>query len=120
MRTALGVIIGYVIFVITSLAFFKISGQKPHTDATISFMLLTAVYGMATSFITGLVAQKIAGKKNLLVNYVLAAIIAGFAAFSMFKAEGSKWTQLQAMFLFALASILGGWVYLRKNKNTKA
>lgn len=114
MRTALGIIIGYIIFVLTSLAFFNISGQKPHADATISFMLITAVYGIVTSFISGLIAQTIAGKKGMLVNYILTIIIAGFAAFSMFKANGNKWTQLEAICLFAPASVLGGWACFEK------
>ena len=40
-KKILGVIIGYTIFVVTSLALFKFSGQNPHGQATTSFQILT-------------------------------------------------------------------------------
>ncbi len=107
-RNILSVIAGYAIFVMTSLALFNFSGQKPHADATANFVCLTAVYGAVFSFISGLTTQLIAKTKNLKINYILAFIIAGFATFSLFKSDGNHWTQLLAIFIFAPISILGG------------
>jgi hypothetical protein len=107
-RKILGIIVGYAIFVISSLLLFKVSGQTPHADATIRFMILTAAYGAVFSFISGFVSPFIAKTKDLKLNYVLAIIIAGFATFSFFKATGNHWTQLLAIFIFAPVSILGG------------
>jgi len=110
----LSVIAGYAIFVITSLALFKLSAQDPHADPTLVFEAITIIYGAVFSFIAGLVTQLIARAKNLKVNYVLALIIAGFAAFSFFKSTGNHWTQIIAIFIFTPVSILGGLFYNKR------
>lgn len=117
-RKILSVIVGYAIFVITSLALFKISGQKPHADPTNLFIILTAIYGAVFSFAAGLVTQRLSKTLNLKINYILALIIAGFATFSLLKSEGNHWTQLLAIVIFAPVSILGGFFYnKRQNRN---
>ncbi len=115
-RKILGVIIGYAILVISSLAFFRISGQVPHATAGADFMILTAACGAIFSFMSGFVAKFIANTKSLKLNYILATIIAGFAAFSFFKSTGTHWTQLLAIFVFAPASIFGGVIYHRNQR----
>lgn len=114
----LGVIVGYAIFATTSLVLFKLSGQNPHADPTVSFVIVTIIYGGIFSFIAGFIAQLIARTKNLNVNYILAFILAfilaGFAAFSFFKSSGNHWTQLTAILVFAPVSILGGLFFLRR------
>jgi hypothetical protein len=115
-RKILSVIAGYAVFVVTSLALFKVSGQNPHSDAAASFIILTIIYGAAFSIAAGFVTQFIARAADLKINYALALIIAGFALFSFFKSEGSHWTQLLAIFIFAPLSILGGLIYHKRHK----
>lgn len=115
-RQILGVILGYVIFVISSIFLFRFSEVNPHEDAPKLFMVLTFVYGTVFSFVSGLVAQLISKTRNLKVNYVLFIIMAGFAAFSLFKSSGSSWTQLLAIFVFAPVSVLGGLFWIKRNK----
>lgn len=115
-RKIIGVLTGYVIFVVTSLAFFNLTAQNPHADPTIGFTILTALYGAVASFLSGLVAQWVAKGANLKTNYILAGIIAGFATFSVFKSEGNHYTQLLAIFVFAPVSILGGAYLLKRRK----
>lgn len=110
----LSVIAGYAIFVITSLALFKLSGNDPHADPALMFVILTIIYGAVFSFIAGLVAQLIARTKELTINYVLAFIIAGFAAFSLFKSTGNHWTQIIAILIFAPMSVVGGLFYNKR------
>jgi hypothetical protein len=116
-RKILGVIAGYAIFVVTSLAYFKLTGHAPHADPTLLFVILTAIYGALSAFIAGLVTQLISRTKDLKINYVLALIIAGFATFSFFKSSGNHWTQILAIFIFAPASILGGLFYIKRYNN---
>ena len=116
-RKILSIIVGYGVFVITALGLFKFSGQKPHADPTTAFVIATAIYGVVSSVIAGLVTQIISQAKNLKTNYILAFIIAGFATFSLFKSDGNHWTQLLAIFIFAPASILGGLIP-KKNNST--
>ena len=115
-RKILSIIIGYAIFVVTSLALFKIARKDPHLDPTTTFIILTTIYGAIFSFVAGLVTQLIARTANLKINYLLAFIIAGFATFSFFKSDGNHWTQLLAIFIFAPTSILGGLFYNKRYK----
>ena len=109
-RNIFSVIAGYAIFVVTSLALFKLSGQNPHADPTPGFAILAAIYGILFSLVAGLVAHRLSKTKDLTINYVLALIIAAFATFSLVQSAGHHWTQLLAIFVFAPASILGGWL----------
>jgi len=115
-RKIFGVIIGYALFVATSLALFRLSGQDPHGQTTISFQILTAIYGAVFSFLSGLVLQFVAKTTNLTLNYILAGIIAGFATFSLIKSDGGHWTQILAIFIFAPVSILAGLFYIKRNR----
>ncbi|MCB0495858.1 MAG: hypothetical protein KDC79_06960 [Cyclobacteriaceae bacterium] len=115
-RKILSIISGYAIFVLTSIALFRISGQNPHADPTIWFAVFTLIYGVFSSFIAGFLTRLIAKTTDLKINYVLALIIAGFATFSLFKTEGNHWTQLLAIFILAPASIFGGLVSLKRIK----
>ena len=115
-RKIVSIIIGYGIFVVTSLALFKIAKKDPHLDPTTAFIILTTIYGALFSFVAGFVTQLIARTADLKINYILAFIIAGFATFSFFKSDGNHWTQLLAIFIFAPMSILGGLFYNKRYK----
>jgi RsiW-degrading membrane proteinase PrsW (M82 family) len=113
-RQISGVIIGYSIFVISSILLFKFSEVNPHEEASKLFMVWTFVYGTVFSFISGLLTQLISKTKNMKVNYVLFVIMVGFATFSLFKSSGSSWTQLLAIFIFAPVSVLGGIFWIKR------
>ena len=117
LRSILGVIAGYAIFVISALVLFKFSGIDPHANPSWLTLFLTVGYGLIFSFLGGFTAHWISGTKTLTVNYVLAFIMAGFAAFSFFKTSGNHYSQLAAIFLFAPASVLGGWFRKKKAAN---
>ena len=116
LRKTLAVIIAYAVFAITAVLLFNISGHDPHQPATINFEVLTAVYGIFFSFVSGMVLQLIAKTGNLNLNFILALVIASFATFSLIQSPGSHWTQLFAIIIFAPASILGGVFYERRIK----
>jgi len=113
-RIVLGAIAGYAIFVVSAVLLFQLSRVDPHADPSTAFMLMTIAYGAGFSFLGGLVAQIIVGSRQLTVNYILAAIMAGFAAFSWFKTTGNHYSQIAAVFLFAPASLCGGWFWIRR------
>lgn len=114
-RQILGIIAGYTIFVVTSLALFKITGHKPHSPATNSFIVFTTIYGIVFSLISGFITKLVAKTRNLHVCYILALIIAGFAMFSLLKSDGSHWTQFLAIVIFAPTSILGGLFHSKRS-----
>jgi len=116
LRNSIAVILGYAVFVISALLLFQLSGINAHDDASTGFIVLTIVYGLLFSFIGGALTQFISKSGKLIINYVLAGIIAGFATFSLFKTTGNHYSQLAAIFLFAPASLLGGLACLKKVK----
>jgi len=107
-RQILSVIAGYAVFVISSLLLFEVSGQKPHEDAINLFIIFAAIYGALFSIIAGYVTRLISKTQSLNSNYILAIIIAGFALFSLLASNGSHWTQILAIVIFAPISIVGG------------
>lgn len=119
LRNIIAVIVGYAIFVISAVLLFQLSGIDPHADPSLGFIIITIVYGVLFSFTGGLLTQLISKSGKLTINYILAGIIAGFATFSLFKTTGNHYSQLAAIFLFAPASILGGFIYVRKIKSNR-
>ena len=115
-KQILGVIAGYAIFVVSSLVLFKVTGLDPHSQVSTNFIILTAIYGAVFSSLGGFVTQFIAKTRTLTLNYILAFIIAAFATFSLIKSNGSHWTQLLAIFIFAPVSILGGLFYINRRR----
>lgn len=118
-RQVLGVIIGYAVFVVSAVLFFNLSGKDPHADASGDFIFWTVVEGVTFSFLSGVVTQRVSKSGSFKPNYVLAIIMAGFALFSFFKASGSHWTQLLAIFIFAPVSVAGGWLVLSRSLRGK-
>jgi hypothetical protein len=116
LRNIVAIIVGYAIFVISAVLLFQLSGIDPHADPSLTLMIGVIAYGVFFSFLGGLVAQLISGSGKLTINYILGAIIAGFATFSLFKSTGNHYSQIAAIFLFAPASILAGVVYLKRIK----
>jgi hypothetical protein len=115
----LAVLAGYAIFVFSSLLLFKFSGQAPHAIASIQFQIITVFYGAIFSFLSGVVVVLIAKPKTLRLNYILAMIVAGFAIFSLVKTDGSHWTQLMAIFIFAPVSMVGGVFGIKRNNQVR-
>jgi len=113
-RKILSVLVGYIIFAASALAFFYIFDIEAHSATSTTVMFQTATNGIIFSALAGCITQLIAKTDNLKINYILALLIAAFATFSYFKASGEHWTQLMAIFIFAPVSIAGGWVLVRR------
>ncbi len=107
-RNVLSVVLGYTIFVISSLTLFKFSGIDPHADPSMVIIIITMLYGALFSFLSGYVTKRISQSNSLNMNFILSIVMAGFALFSSFKSEGNHWTQILAIAVFAPLTILGG------------
>jgi formate hydrogenlyase subunit 3/multisubunit Na+/H+ antiporter MnhD subunit len=115
-KKVLSVIAGYLIFAVSAVMFFQLTGQKPHAAATVYFQIITAIYGSLFAVLAGYITRLIANTKTLTINYILAFIIAGFATFSLITSGGNHWTQLLSIIIFAPVSVLGGYIGLKKHK----
>src|SRR6478752_1625779 len=98
-RNVLAVILGYAVFVISAVLLFQLSGIDPHADPTTGIIILTIAYGLLFSSAGGLLTQLVSNSGGLIVNYILAGIMAAFATFSLLKTTGNHYSQYAAIFL---------------------
>nr|WP_294942078.1 hypothetical protein [uncultured Mucilaginibacter sp.] len=113
LKKILSVVVGYLVFAISSVLLFNLTHHHPHQDAPFNFKLVTIAYGVFFSILAGAVVQLIARQNTLGLNFILAAMMFAFAGISMALSGGSHWTQLFAMFIFAPVSIVGGYIVNR-------
>jgi hypothetical protein len=115
LRSACAVIAGYLVFAVCSFALFRLSGHDPYADANLSFKCVTIVCGMAFALAGGYVTARLAPRNPRGHGVALAALLAAFAAFSIFMmpAKGHAWTQIAAIFLMAPAAFAGSTLVAR-------
>lgn len=112
LRSVFAIVLGYAIFVVSTLTVFKISGQQAHADASASFMVLSSVVGVLAAFVGGYVAAVVAGRKPFEHALATAALLATGATVSLISTigKGAIWSQVSALALMAPSMAWGGWV----------
>jgi hypothetical protein len=110
MRAVAGFVVGYLISVVSSVAFFQLLHRDPHAAAPVWFIAVTALYGAAFAVLAGFVAVKIAGpgrgqKTGTAVG--IAILIVALLSMVM-DIRGAHWTQIVAMVFMAPAAGVGG------------
>ncbi|MEP6946039.1 MAG: hypothetical protein ABJA02_08990 [Acidobacteriota bacterium] len=105
LRIIAGVIVGYLIFAISAVMLFAIAGIDPHAEAAFVTKALVVAFGAVFAFLGGYSAALIAGAGKLTANWLLAVIIAGFAAVSLLMSVGDHYTQIAAIVFFAPLSM---------------
>ncbi len=117
LRSVVGVVVGYLVFAVSALAMFRLSGRDPHEVQDTAFAVLSIVGGSAFSFAGGYLAGVIAGRKARLHGGAVGAIVALGATASILAqpGAGSKWSQVAAVALMAPAALAGGVVRSRSN-----
>lgn len=110
-RTILAVILGYLIFAITAVALFRLSGRDPHASQPTWFMALAVFSGMAFAVVGALVAGALASHRPH-VYIALALLIAVGASVSLVTSPSSDatWSQWTALLLMAPSAYLAGRV----------
>ena len=118
-RSIAAVLIGYLLFAVSTFLLFKFSGQPPHQTAPIEFMATVAIAGMFFSFLGGYVSGLLAGTKPLGHAIGVAVVLLLGASVSLVSTigKGAIWSQLIAILLIAPGAVLGGWVRSRHHKN---
>jgi hypothetical protein len=114
-RSIVAVLLGYIVFAASAFAVFRLSGQAPHAEASVPFMLVTIASGVVFAFIGGYIAGWIAGRRPLAHGVGMAALLALGAAVSLASTlgHGAVWTQVAALTLMAPSAVLGGWFRAR-------
>jgi hypothetical protein len=117
-RSVLAVIVGYVLFAVSGVVLFQLTGQPPHGEASIAFMITATLYGMVFALLGGYAGGYIAGRKPLVHGAAVAAILALGAGVSLIATigRGAIWSQVCALLLMAPSAVLGGWLRARSAK----
>lgn len=115
MRTALGVIMGYLFFAAGAIIIFAVSGREPHAAAETGFMIVSTIGGMAAALLAGLIAASVSGRGDRRASLLLAAVIALGAIISMLTLPpgGHRWSMISAIVFMAPSAIAGGIIYER-------
>lgn len=115
-RSAIAVIVGYLVFALSAFAFFQISGQPPHQAAPVPIMIASIAFGMAFAALGGFVAARLARRRPLAHGFAVGGVLAAGAAISLLNTtgKGAIWSQVAALVLMAPCAVLGGWLRLRQ------
>jgi len=110
-RSIGSVILGYLVFALAAVAFFRLSGQPPHAEAPLSIMLASILVGMVAAFAGGCLAAHLAGRRPLAHGVAVALVLALGAALSLASTlgHGAIWSQVAALVVLAPSAALGGW-----------
>jgi peptidoglycan/LPS O-acetylase OafA/YrhL len=114
MRTVLGVIVGYLIFGVSSFLVFRLTGHDPHSHfetPSMTFIVGSIAAGIVAALVGGYVAAAISRKASAatILGIVIAvlAIVGGIAS-AVLMGGRALWSNIAAVVLMAPAAKLGG------------
>lgn len=112
LRSLVGVVVGYLLFAVSTFSIFRITGRDPHQGQDLPFVAVSVALGMGFAFAGGYIAAVIAGRKARLHGAAVAGILALGAIASILSqpGAGSIWSQAAAIALMAPSAFLGGLV----------
>jgi hypothetical protein len=117
-RTAIGIIVGDLIFIGSAGLLFYLSRVDPHGPASLGFMAFSIAYGVGFALVAGFVAGLISRRRDLITGMILTLIIAVPALISMVTSPGALWSQASALVLMAPAGLVGDWIRLGRLRKT--
>lgn len=111
-RSVVAVIAGYLVFAVSAVLLFQVSGIDPHARPELFLGVLSVVYGMAFAALAGFAAAALAKRHEILHASLVAGVMAVLAIVSLLTqiGEASAWSELATVFAMAPAAVLGGYV----------
>jgi hypothetical protein len=111
-RSVGAVVFGYMLFAMSTFAFFKLAGVAPHQDAALANMASSIAVGVIAALMGGYSAAWLAGRRPLAHGIAVAIVLALGATVSLFKTigHGAVWSQSAALLLMVPGAVLGGLV----------
>ena len=108
LRSAGAVIAGYLIFALSAVLWFQLSGNDPHRAPTLGFAVASVVWGIVFAALGGWAATRIGASGRFQPGYIVAALIFSGATASLIASpgEGARWTQISALALMAPAAAI--------------
>lgn len=108
LRSILAVIAGYLIFALSAVLLFHLSGKDPHAPQSVPFMIFAIVYGMCFALLGGVASIRIARMRPVMHAALVAGLIALGATVSLVASPGAgaTWSQWGALLLMAPCALL--------------
>jgi hypothetical protein len=118
LRTLGAVIGGYLIFALSAVALFQLSGRDPHTPQPLWFIVASVTYGMVFAAVGGFVAARLAPTRSPLHAGTVAGVLALGASVSLVASPGAgaTWSQWAALALMAPSAYFGGHLATRSQR----
>jgi hypothetical protein len=115
LRTLGAVLGGYLIFALSAVALFQLTGRDPHAPQPLWFMVASVAYGMGFAGLGGFAAARLAPTRSLLHAGGVAVVLALGASVSLVASPGggATWSQWAALVLMAPSAYLGGHLATR-------
>jgi hypothetical protein len=120
MKSGLAVLGGYLIFGVSTILLFQLSGVDPRQEPGLGFRIWSTLYGTIFALCGGYVAARIAGTNEVTHASAVACLLAVIATVSLIAqpGHGSLWSQIAALGFMTPAAILGGVIRARQIKTT--
>ena len=121
MKSIFAILVGYLVFGVTSVLLFVITGADPKQSPEVGFRIWTTLYGILFALLGGYTAAKVAGQKELWHASAVAGILVLLATISLIAQPtgASVWSQIAALGFMAPAVICGGLIRVRQTRNKK-
>jgi hypothetical protein len=118
MKSVLAVLMGYLVFGVSTIFLFAVVGVDPQQEPEIGFRIWSTIYGVFFAVAGGYVAARIAGKREVSHASAVGCILAFLATASLIAqpGHGSLWSQIAALRFMTPATILGGVIRARQAK----
>lgn len=121
-RAILAVVVGYSVFSGGLVGFFALSARGSHGHHPLSFLVPSAVVGLAYSMLAGYLCVAMIGRAALGPAIALAGLIAldALVPFEFLPHAGSAWPQIVTALIFAPAVVAGGALRRRGEPGAQA
>lgn len=119
MIRSLGAVVGaYLVFTISAVMLFRISGRPPEAWPGLPFAVFGIVYGAAFATLAGFLAAWLAPRAPLGRAAVVAALLALAAIVSLLVQLGevSPWSHLATLLVFTPSALFGGYLCHRQTR----
>lgn len=112
LRSIGAVVAGYLVFAVSAVALFQLTGRNPHAPQPLWFIVAVTLYGMLFAALGGLLAVRLSASRSLRHAMALAGVVALGATVSLLTspAADATWSQWTALALMAPSAYAGAWL----------
>jgi hypothetical protein len=121
MRSIAAVLGGFLIFSVSAVLLFNISGRPPEAWPGAAFATFAIIYGGVFAGLAGYVAARLAARKPMVHAAAVAGLLFGAAigSYLIQQPGASLWSLVSTIFVSVPAAMFGGYLRYRAVKPTR-